>query len=88
MTHLAAIRERQRDLRLARLRQGVGSLVSACPGARVLLFGSLARDDWDGFSDVDPLAVAPTQAQACTHAGQAAEKALDTTALQALPLKH
>ena len=64
MTHLAAIRERQRDLRLARLRQGVGPLVSACPGARVLLFGSLARGDWDGFSDVDLLAVAPTQAQA------------------------
>jgi HEPN domain-containing protein len=29
-----------------------------------VLFGSLARDDWDGFSDVDLLAVAPTQAQA------------------------
>jgi hypothetical protein len=27
-------------------------------------------------------------AQACYHAGQAAEKALDTTTLQALPLKH
>ena len=35
MTHLAAIRERQRDLWLARLRQEVGPLVSACPGARV-----------------------------------------------------
>jgi predicted nucleotidyltransferase len=64
MTNLAAIRERQRTIRLARLRQGVAPLVSACPGACVLLFGSLARGDWDGCSDVDLLAVAPTQAQA------------------------
>ncbi|MFM9103891.1 MAG: nucleotidyltransferase domain-containing protein, partial [Cyanobium sp.] len=30
----------------------------------MLLFGSLARGDWDGFSDVDLLALAPSQAQA------------------------
>lgn len=28
------------------------------------LFGSLARDDWDAYSDVDLLAIAPSQAEA------------------------
>jgi len=64
MVSLAAIRERQRSIRLAQLRQGVAPLVNASPGASVLLFGSLAQGDWDGFSDVDLLAVAPTEAQA------------------------
>lgn len=64
MTSVAAIRDRHRSLRIAHLREGVAPLVSACPGASVLLFGSLARGDWDGFSDVDLLALAPTQAQA------------------------
>ena len=40
MTSLAAIRERQRSMRLAHLRQGIAPLVSAFPEARVLLFGS------------------------------------------------
>lgn len=64
MISLASIRERQRSIRLAHLREGVAPLVRACPGSRVLLFGSMARGDWDGFSDVDLLAVAPTQGQA------------------------
>ena len=64
MMSLVAIRDRQRSHRLANLRAGVAPLVSACPGASVLLFGSLARGDWDGLSDVDLLALAPTQAQA------------------------
>ncbi|MEB3264057.1 MAG: nucleotidyltransferase domain-containing protein [Synechococcus sp.] len=64
MTSLASIRERQRSVRLARLREGVAPLVNGCPGASVLLFGSLARGDWDGFSDVDLLAIAPTEPQA------------------------
>jgi predicted nucleotidyltransferase len=64
MTSLAAIRERQRSIRLAHLRQGVAPLVGAFPEAKVLLFGSLARGDWDGCSDVDLLAVAPSQEQA------------------------
>ena len=64
MTSLAAIRERQRSIRLAHLRQGVAPLVGAFPDAKVLLFGSLARGDWDGCSDVDLLAVAPSQEQA------------------------
>ncbi|MBM5806531.1 MAG: nucleotidyltransferase domain-containing protein [Cyanobacteria bacterium M_surface_10_m2_179] len=64
MTSLAAIRERQRSIRLAHLRQGVAPLVGAFPNAKVLLFGSLARGDWDGCSDVDLLAVAPSEGQA------------------------
>lgn len=64
MTTLAAIRERQRSIRLAQLREGITPLLRACPGASVLLFGSLARGDWDGFSDVDLLALAPSQTQA------------------------
>ena len=64
MTSLAAIRERQRSMRLAHLRQGIAPLVSAFPEARVLLFGSFARGDWDGCSDVDMLSVAPSQEQA------------------------
>lgn len=65
MTSLASIRERQRSLRIEHLRAGVAPLVRGCPDARVLLFGSLARGDWDGLSDVDLLAIAPTQEQAC-----------------------
>jgi len=34
------------------------------PGAEVWLFGSLARGDWDAYSDVDRLAIAPSQAAA------------------------
>jgi predicted nucleotidyltransferase len=30
-------------------------------GAEVWLFGSLARGDWDAYSDVDLLAIAPSQ---------------------------
>jgi predicted nucleotidyltransferase len=64
MTSLAFIRERQRSLRIEQLREGVAPLVRASPGTRVMLFGSLARGDWDGLSDVDLLAIAPTQEQA------------------------
>ena len=34
------------------------------PGGSLWLFGSWARGDWDGFSDVDVLAVAPSRKQA------------------------
>ncbi len=37
--------------------------LAATPG-QVWLFGSLARGDWDAYSDVDLLAIAPTQAEA------------------------
>lgn len=64
MPSLAAIRELRRSERLVALSQGAAGVVSRHPGAEVWLFGSLARGDWDAFSDVDLLAVAPTRAVA------------------------
>ena len=64
MATLAAIRERARTERIASLRERIASLIASYPGASVLLFGSLARGDWDAFSDVDLLAIAPTTDQA------------------------
>jgi predicted nucleotidyltransferase len=60
MTSLAVIRQRSHSRRLATLREGIAGLLPQHPGAEVWLFGSLARGDWDAFSDVDLLAVAPT----------------------------
>ena len=34
------------------------------PGGEVWLFGSMTRGNWDGCSDVDLLAIAPSQQQA------------------------
>lgn len=64
MSSLAAIREQRRSARLAALRSGAAALVAHHRGGEVWLFGSLARGDWDACSDVDLLAVAPTQGQA------------------------
>lgn len=64
MPTLAAIREQRRSERLARLRQAVASLLNDPAHQQVWLFGSLARGDWDAYSDVDLLAVAPDQAAA------------------------
>lgn len=64
MLSLIAIREQRRSERLVALRQGAAALVSSHLGAEVWLFGSLARGDWDAFSDVDLLAVAPLSADA------------------------
>jgi predicted nucleotidyltransferase len=68
-TTLASLREQRRDACLARLRQGVQAVLGAmAPGQReghqVWLFGSWARGDWDAYSDVDLLAVAPEQVEA------------------------
>lgn len=62
MPSLATIREQRRSERLAALRQGSSAVLSSYPGGEVWLFGSLARGDWDAFSDVDLLAIAPTKA--------------------------
>ena len=35
-------------------------MIEAYPGGSLWLFGSLARGDWDAYSDIDMLAVAPT----------------------------
>ena len=69
---VALIRERKRAERLAELRASAASVLSLYPGASLWLFGSLARGDWDAYSDVDVLAVAKDQ----TTANQLAEAVL------------
>ena len=64
MASLAAIRTARRQERLSALRQGAATAAAACPNAEIWLFGSLARGDWDAYSDVDLLAIAPSQQQA------------------------
>lgn len=64
MPTLMAIREQRHSKRLDNLRKEAQAVVAAIPGGEVWLFGSLARDDWDAYSDVDLLAIAPTRATA------------------------
>jgi len=61
MPTLAAIREQRRSERLKQLRLGAKRVAASCPRGQVWLFGSLARGDWDAYSDVDLLAIAPTK---------------------------
>lgn len=61
MVGLAAIRDQRHSERVARLRQAVAELLVDPIHQQVWLFGSLARNDWDAYSDVDLLAVAPDQ---------------------------
>jgi len=61
---VSAIRRRKRDARISLLRQQANAVLSEQPGGSLWLFGSWARGDWDGFSDVDVLAVAPNRSQA------------------------
>jgi predicted nucleotidyltransferase len=83
MSTLAAIRERKRDAKLAQLRLGARAVVVAHPGSEVWLFGSLARGDWDAYSDVDLLAIAPSKpaADALADALLSAGRADDVVAL-------
>jgi predicted nucleotidyltransferase len=64
MASLAAIRTARRQERLYALRQGAATAAAAWTNAEIWLFGSLARGDWDAYSDVDLLAIAPNQQQA------------------------
>lgn len=64
MATLSAIREQRRSARLTGLRLRIGPILAAHAGGEVWLFGSLARGDWDGLSDVDLLAVAPSLEEA------------------------
>ncbi len=64
MASLAAIRTARRQERLSDLRQGAATTAAAWTNAEIWLFGSLARGDWDAYSDVDLLAIAPTQVAA------------------------
>ena len=61
MPTLATIREQRRSARLADLRRGVAAAIAEHPNTEVWLFGSLARGDWDAYSDVDLLAIGPNQ---------------------------
>ena len=51
------IREAKKRAILASLRDAIATAIARDPQAqgieRVVLFGSWARDDWDGYSDID-----------------------------------
>ena len=64
MPSLAAIREKRLSARLTVLRAGAAVVAANHPGGEVWLFGSLARGDWDAYSDLDLLAIAPSQPEA------------------------
>ena len=55
---VADIRRRKQAERLSVLQQQANVVLGEQPGGSLWLFGSWARGDWDGFSDVDVLAVA------------------------------
>ena len=61
---VADIRHRRQAERLSALQQQADLVLSEQPAGSLWLFGSWARGDWDGFSDVDVLAVAPNRVQA------------------------
>ena len=61
---VADIRLRRQAERLSALQQQADLVLSEQPAGSLWLFGSWARGDWDGFSDVDVLAVAPNRNQA------------------------
>ena len=64
----APLRRRERERRISALRQRLRHTLGE-NDCSVWLFGSLARGDWDGFSDTDLLVVAANQ--------DAAERAAD-----------
>ena len=61
---VADIRRRKQAERLKGLHQQASSVLAEHPGASLWLFGSWARGDWDAFSDVDLLAIAPSRGEA------------------------
>ena len=54
---VADIRRRKQAERLSALQQQAKVVLGEQPGGSLWLFGSWARGDWDGFSDVDVLAL-------------------------------
>ena len=85
MPSLADIQEQRRNARLADLRRGVVAEVEGHPNTEVWLFGSFARGDWDAYSDVDLLAIGPSE-----PAAEALADALLSAHLgdDVLPLTH
>jgi predicted nucleotidyltransferase len=63
------LRQREHGRRLAELRQRLRQVLGPAD-CSVWLFGSLARGDWDGYSDTDLLVVAPDGAAAERWADQ------------------
>jgi predicted nucleotidyltransferase len=57
------LRRRERERRIEGLRERLSHTLGSMD-CSVWLFGSLARGDWDGFSDVDLLVVAPSKEEA------------------------
>jgi predicted nucleotidyltransferase len=66
------LRQREHGRRLAELRQRLQQVLGPAD-CSVWLFGSLARGDWDGYSDTDLLVVAPDPAAAERWADQLRE---------------
>jgi predicted nucleotidyltransferase len=61
---VADIRRRKQADRLSALPLQANVVLTQQPGGSLWLFGSWAQGDWDSFSDVDVLAVAPNRSQA------------------------
>ena len=61
---VADIRRRKQAERLSALQQQANVVLGEQPGGSLWLFGSWARGDWDGFSDVDVLTIASNRDQA------------------------
>jgi predicted nucleotidyltransferase len=68
----AQLRRLERERRMAALRQRLRDTLGP-QICSVWLFGSLARGDWDGFSDTDLLVVAANQDEAERAADQLGE---------------
>ena len=79
----AQLRRRERDRRIKALSQRLKDTLGPCD-CSVGLFGSLARGDWDGFSDTDLLVVADSEA-AAEHWADQLRQALVGDDVLALP---
>lgn len=77
------LRQRERERRLTRLREQLHQALGAAD-CTIWLFGSLARGDWDGFSDTDLLVVADSEA-AAEHWADQLRQALVGDDVLALP---
>lgn len=90
----APLRRRERERRISALRQRLRHTLGT-NDCSVWLFGSLARGDWDGFSDTDLLVVAGDQDEAERAADQLMEAlvgddvlAIDQERWQAMARSH